>query len=134
MWIIALILSFILVPLIEVALFIQVGKAIGILATVAIVLALGAMGAILVKWQGMKVLREIMATLASGEIPGNELLEGVIVLVAGALLITPGFFTDAVSLAILLPPGRRILRDAIKRIAAARISRKVSRFNFVFRV
>lgn len=117
-----MILAFILVPLIEVALFIQVGGAIGTLQTVLLVLALGFLGGAMVRWQGLVVIRHIRRALSRGEIPADELVEGLIVLVCAALLITPGFFTDMVGIIAILPPGRTILRDALKRVFSKRIA------------
>ncbi len=134
MWIFALIFSFVTIPLLEIALFIQIGKAIGTLATVAMVLALGAAGMMLAKWQGLKVFREIMESFYRGKIPADGLIEGALVLAAGVLLITPGFLTDAIGLAILLPPGRKLMRTAMRRMAIARLSKRISRCTYAFKI
>lgn len=117
-------------PLIEIALFIQVGKIIGTFATIGVILLLGVVGAVLVKWQGLRVLRDIRRALDRGDIPGDGLIEGVLVLVSGALLITPGFFTDMIGLAILFRPGRSLIRKAIKRA----FYKRVARYQFILHV
>lgn len=107
---------FIVVPLIEVYLLIKVGSVIGAPWTIFLVVFTAMLGAFLVRSQGFSTLRRIQANLADGELPAMELLEGVFLLVAGALLLTPGFFTDAVGFACLTPPLRRaVIRYALER-------------------
>ncbi|MFA9460104.1 FxsA family protein [Thiohalorhabdus methylotrophus] len=97
---------FLAVPLLEVYLLIEVGQAIGAPLTIAAVVGTALLGAALVRYQGMVTVTRFYAQLARGELPGFTLFEGACLLVAGALLLTPGFFTDAVGFALLTPPFR----------------------------
>jgi UPF0716 protein FxsA len=98
---------FLVVPLVEIYLLIKIGGIVGAPWTIFLVVFTAVLGAFLVRSQGFSTLRRIQANLAAGELPAMELLEGVLLLVAGALLLTPGFFTDAVGFACLTPPLRR---------------------------
>lgn len=97
------------VPLIEIGLFIVVGREIGVLATMAAVVATALAGAFLVRRQGLATLERARGELERDHIPAGALGEGLAILVAGALLLTPGFFTDAIGFALLVPPLRRSL-------------------------
>jgi UPF0716 protein FxsA len=100
---------FVAVPIIEIALFIQVGGAIGLWPTLAIVVATALAGTVLMRWQGVEALRRLQAALERGGDPSGPLVHGALILVAGVLLLTPGFFTDAVGLSLLVPPVRAAL-------------------------
>ena len=114
MW---LFLLFLIVPLIEIALFIEVGGAIGLWPTLAIVVATAALGTVLVRGQGAMALGDIRRSLNELRDPTEPLAHGAMILFSGALLLTPGFFTDAVGFALLVPPvRRRLLREARRRI------------------
>ncbi|MGH1423588.1 MAG: FxsA family protein [Pseudooceanicola sp.] len=104
MW---LLIAFIAVPMIEIALFVQVGGAIGLGWTLAIVLLTAIIGTWLVRAQGAMALNNIQQSFSELSDPTQPLAEGAMILFAGALLLTPGFFTDAVGFALLLPPVRR---------------------------
>jgi len=107
------------VPVIEIALFIQVGGLIGVWPTIGLVLLSAAMGAALLRAQGLSALGQVQARLQAGEDPGPALAHGALILVAGLLLLTPGFFTDALGLALLVPPLRAaVIRHAGRRMAA----------------
>jgi len=99
---------FILIPILEIYLLIQVGGVIGALPTVLIVIATAAIGAFLLRLQSIATLQRVQTTLSQGEMPAIELMEAVILLVCGALLLTPGFFTDALGFLGLLPYTRRL--------------------------
>jgi UPF0716 protein FxsA len=116
-----LLLLFIVVPAVELALLIEVGSRIGTLATLAIIAATGVLGAALARQQGLRTLRAIQDELGRGELPASSLVDGVIILVAGALLITPGILTDAVGFLCLVPR----LRDAAKRMLQRRFERAI---------
>lgn len=108
---------FVLVPIIEIALFIQVGGAIGLWPTLGIVVATALAGTLLVRRQGRAALDRLQGDLRRGADPGAALAEGAAILIAGVLLLTPGFFTDGLGLALLVPPTRALLmRLALKRI------------------
>lgn len=114
-------LAFIVVPLIEVALFVQVGGLIGLWPTLGVILATAAAGAALVRAQGVAVVARLRAALEGFGDPVEPAAHGVLILLAGALLLTPGFFTDAVGFALLAPPVRAVLLLRLKgRILAAR--------------
>ena len=104
-----LFLLFILVPVIEIALFIEVGTVIGTWPTVGLIVLTAFAGSWLMRRQGLAAMRDFQARLLAGDPPGQLLAEGAMILFAGALLLTPGFFTDAAGLALLLPPVRRWL-------------------------
>jgi UPF0716 protein FxsA len=102
-----LIAVFLVVPLIEVALFIAVGGQIGIAPTILLCIASAVLGALIVRYQGLQTLARLQDRLRLGEMPTSELAEGAAILAAGVLLITPGFFTDAIGFILLAPPARR---------------------------
>ena len=102
-----LFLAFLLVPLTEIYVLIQVGSVIGALSTVILVVFTAVLGAALIRAQGLATLARMRATMDRGEVPAMELLEGACLLVAGALLLTPGFVTDTVGFALLIPGLRR---------------------------
>jgi UPF0716 protein FxsA len=102
-----LLLLFTTVPLVELALLLWIGARIGVLPTVALILGTGVAGASLARLQGLATWRRFQAALAAGRLPGSELLEGLLILVAGALLLTPGILTDAAGFLLLVPPARR---------------------------
>jgi len=103
----ALFFLFITVPIIEIALFIEVGGAIGLWPTLLIVVATAVIGTSLVRAQGMRALGDLRASLRDFRDPTEPLAHGAMILVAGVLLLTPGFFTDTIGLLLLLPPVRR---------------------------
>lgn len=115
MW---LLLAFIAVPLIEIGLFIKIGGWLTLWPTLAIVLITAILGTFLVKQQGLRVLDELRTSMQAMQDPISPLAHGAMILFAGALLLTPGFFTDAVGFALLVPAIRRYLISAI----ASRVS------------
>ncbi|MGD2075983.1 MAG: FxsA family protein [Gammaproteobacteria bacterium] len=104
-----LFLLFLLVPLVEIYFLIKVGNLIGAIPTIGLVVLTALLGAVLLRLQGWVTLQRTRMTLARGELPALEVLEGVLLLFSGALLLTPGFVTDAVGFAFLVPPLRRAL-------------------------
>ena len=106
------------VPLIEIAVFIEVGQHIGLGATLALIVATAMAGTALLRYQGLATLARARETVARGDVPLQEVLDGVCLLVAGALLLTPGFFTDAAGALLLVPIVRRLIqRWALDRFA-----------------
>ena len=101
-----LFIAFLMVPIIEIALFIQVGGAIGLWPTLAIVVLTAFLGTWLVRAQGRMALGQLQASFSELNDPTEPLAHGAMILVAGALLLTPGFFTDAVGFALLVPAFR----------------------------
>ncbi|MGO2160529.1 MAG: FxsA family protein [Vibrio toranzoniae] len=104
-----LLLLFIFVPIIEIGLFIQVGGFLGLWPTIALVLITAFAGASLVRSQGIQTLMSVQGRLQQGEMPAQQILEGVMLAVAGVLLLTPGFMTDALGMLVLLPAPRAII-------------------------
>ncbi|MFW6078112.1 MAG: FxsA family protein [Gemmatimonadota bacterium] len=110
-----LLLLFIAVPLIELALLIRVGTLIGIWPTMAIVVATGVAGAALARAQGLRVWLGIRDDLRQGRMPVQGLVDGLLVLVGGVLLLTPGVLTDLLGIALLLPWTRAVARRYLRR-------------------
>jgi UPF0716 protein FxsA len=119
----ALVAMFIVVPLVELYLIIQVvGEAIGPWWTIALLAADSVLGALLLKSQGRAVWRRFNEALAVGRIPHREVVDGVLVIFGGAFLITPGFLTDIVGLLLLVPPTRAVIRRLVVRRLGARVA------------
>ncbi|WP_172565133.1 FxsA family protein [Vibrio navarrensis] len=104
-----LLLLFICVPIIEIGLFIQVGGFLGLWPTIGLVLLTAFVGASLVRSQGLQTLLSVQQRLQQGELPAQQIVEGVMLAVAGVLLLTPGFMTDAMGMVVLLPAPRAAL-------------------------
>jgi UPF0716 protein FxsA len=109
-----LFLLFITVPLIELFLFLVIGQKIGILPTFAIILLTGVLGAGLARSQGLKVLAKYQQSIAQGKLPHEAVIDGLLILIAGALLLTPGFLTDTMGFLLLAPPVRQIVRGRLE--------------------
>ncbi|HGS4861089.1 TPA: FxsA family protein [Vibrio cholerae] len=117
-----LLFLFIAVPVIEIALFIQVGSVLGVWPTIGLVLLTAIVGASLVRSQGLRTLLTVQQRLAQGQLPAQQILEGVMLAVAGVLLLTPGFFTDILGLMILLPAPRAYLaKQLMSRVVVGNI-------------
>jgi UPF0716 protein FxsA len=108
-----LVLLFILVPTLELILLIKLGSIIGALPTVAIVFITAVLGASLLRREGVSTLMKARQRLDSGQVPANELVEGALLVMSGAFLLTPGFITDTVGFACLVPSLRRQMAAAI---------------------
>lgn len=115
-----LIALFVIVPLAELYVILKVGDLIGVLPTLALLALSSLVGSGLLRSQGRTVWRQFNQTLAAGRMPHRELFDGVAVIFGGAFLITPGFLTDLVGLALLAPPTRRLVRQ----LAARRLGRR----------
>jgi UPF0716 protein FxsA len=120
-----LLLLFILVPAIELVLLIQLGSLIGILPTLAVIVITGFLGAGLARHQGLGVLRQVQSEIAAGRLPAHPILDGVLILVAGALLMTPGFLTDLAGFLFLIPASRVVIKQLVWR----RLERAVKQGN-----
>ena len=108
-----LLLLFILVPLAELYLFLELGNWIGLPTTLAIIVITGFLGAWLTKAQGIRALTRFQQANAEGRLPHQEILDGLLILLAGAVLLTPGFLTDTVGFLLLLPPCRAVIRGRL---------------------
>lgn len=104
---IALFLIFVVVPIIEISILIQVGEQLGLVPTVALVIFTAAIGASLVRSQGLQTLMSAQQKLQQGQAPGQEIVEGIMLAIAGVLLVTPGFVTDGLGLLLLTPVTRK---------------------------
>jgi UPF0716 protein FxsA len=116
-----LVLLFIAVPIVEIYVIIQVGQAIGALWTILVLVADSILGSMLMRAQGRAAWRRFNEAVAAGRVPAREVLDGVLVIFGGALLLTPGFVTDAFGLAFLLPPTRAVIRRLLARRFAGRL-------------
>lgn len=116
-----LIFIFVAVPLLELAILLQIGQWIGLLPTVALVVTTGVAGAALARRQGIRAFLAVQRELASGRLPGRSLLDGLAILVGGALLLTPGVLTDVIGFGLLVPVSRRWLQLLARRGLERRI-------------
>lgn len=103
-----------IVPIIEIALFIVIGGQIGLGWTLAMILVTAILGTIMLRSQGFAVMERIRAETRAGRIPGRELAHGLMLLLAGVLLLTPGFFTDAIGFLLFVPPVRDGIYGGLK--------------------
>jgi len=110
-----LLLLFVVVPLVELYVIIQVGQAIGAVPTIALLLLDSVLGSLLMRSQGRAAWRRFQAAVAEGRTPAREVLDGVLVIFGGAFLLTPGFVTDVVGVFLLLPPTRALVRRGLVR-------------------
>lgn len=117
-----LFLLFILVPFVEIWGILTVGSWIGAMPTLLVIVLTALIGSFLLKREGIQTLTRAKSKLNAGQMPMHEMLEGILLAVAGALLLTPGFFTDLVGLFLLLPMGRGlIIRELSKRMVVAQM-------------
>lgn len=116
-----LVVLFIAVPILELAVIIQVGQEIGVLPTIAILIADSILGSVLMRSQGRAAWRRFNEALAAGRPPAREVLDGVLVIFGGALLLTPGFLTDVLGLLLLIPPTRALFRGVLVRRLGSRL-------------
>jgi UPF0716 protein FxsA len=119
--ILPLVLLFIVVPIVEIYVIIQVGQAIGALWTIALLVADSILGSMLMRSQGRTAWRRFNEAIAAGRVPAREAIDGVLVIFGGALLLTPGFVTDVFGLSFLLPPTRAVIRGLLVRRFAGRL-------------
>ncbi|WP_164002599.1 FxsA family protein [Pyxidicoccus caerfyrddinensis] len=110
-----LLLAFTVVPFIELYLLLAIGREVGFLPTLAMVLVTGLVGAWLARREGGRVLRSWRESMARGQVPEEGIVSGALVLVGGALLVAPGVFTDVVGLLLLLPPTRRFVAARLRK-------------------
>ncbi len=117
-----LVLIFIVVPVAEIYVIIKVGEAIGVVPTIALLILDGFLGAALLRSQGRAVWARFNEALVRGKIPAREVLDGAMVILGGAFLITPGFISDVIGALLLIPPSRAIFRGIVARLALRRAS------------
>lgn len=116
-----LLVALIVVPLLELFVIIQVGQQIGALPTILLLLAVSLLGAYLLRREGRATWRAFREASAQGSVPTRQVVDGALVLLGGALMLTPGFLTDAVGLLCVLPFTRAALRGLLTRYAGARL-------------
>ncbi len=116
-----LLLLFTLVPLAELVLLLVLADATTWEFTLALVLVTGMLGAWLARREGLRCWRRVDEEIAAGRLPGDPLIDGLMILLAGALLVTPGILTDLVGFLLLIPPARRLLKNRLRRRFQARI-------------
>jgi UPF0716 protein FxsA len=117
-----LFLLFVTVPVLELFIFLVLGQRIGIGATFVIILLTGFLGAYLAKSQGLKALARYQESLAQGRLPHEAIIDSLLILIAGALLLTPGFLTDALGFALLAPSVREVIRGRLEKSLKERIT------------
>jgi len=110
---IKLLLIFVIVPVMELYILIEAGRMIGIGATIGLIMLTGVAGAWLARSQGLEILRRIQQETANGQMPAQTLIDGALILVGGLLLLTPGFFTDALGFSFLVPITRELWRKGL---------------------
>lgn len=115
-----LVILFIVVPILELYVIIQVGQLIGVVPTLILLLADALLGSWLLKHEGRSAWRRFNEALAARRFPGKEVADGVLIIIGGTLLLTPGFVTDIFGLFLLLPPTRAIARRVLKRLTIGR--------------
>lgn len=109
-----LLLAFLIVPIIELYLFVEVANWIGFGAALLWIVGVSVVGAWLVKREGVSAFRRANERVARGEVPTDELITGILILFAGALMLTPGFLTDAIGVLLLFPPSRALVRRRLR--------------------
>ena len=110
-----LLLLFTLLPMTELVLLIKIGRHIGLLNAILIVIATGISGASLARWQGLAVIREVQNQLSVGIMPKEEILDGIMILAGGLLLLTPGLITDFIGLTAIIPITRKWIKYLVKK-------------------
>ena len=125
MWFLLIVALIVVIPLAELYFIVQVGQELGILPTIALLIVISAVGSALVKREGIRVYREFVSAIRAGVEPTKQIVAGVCVLGAGVMFLAPGFFSDIVGIALLLPPTRRaatwlVLRGSARRTTVIR--------------
>ena len=116
-----LVAALVIVPLVEIYVLVQVGQVIGALPTIALLVVMSLVGAWLLRREGRRTWRAFRAAMGSGRVPAREVADGALVIFGGALLLTPGFATDLLGLALVLPPSRAVFRRALTKLVARRL-------------
>jgi UPF0716 protein FxsA len=120
-----LLLLFISVPLIELYVIVRVNEYIGLKWTIIIIVSTGVLGSWLARTQGRKILSKIREELSRGSVPGNKIIEGLILLIGGLVLLFPGYITDFIGFMLMIPGNRRLIREMLKRRFANKIRAQV---------
>lgn len=107
-------LLLLIIPILEIAVFILVGSQIGVLATLAMIFVTAILGTFFLRQQGLSILQKLQAESQAGNIPGRELVHGAMIMIAGVLLLTPGFVTDSIGFLLFFPPFRDLAWNFLK--------------------
>lgn len=108
----------VVVPLVELYVIVNVGSVIGVLPTIALLIAISMIGSVIVKHEGLRVWRRFMSQVRGGTVPERDIIEGALILIAGVLMLAPGFVSDVVGVLLLLPP----IRSVVVRLVSRRIT------------
>jgi len=126
-----LLILFICIPVLEIAILLKLGNILGIWATLAVIMITAIVGASLARLEGLRVVNKIHTELQGGYLPTEELTDGILILVAGIVLLTPGFFTDTVGILVLIPWTRKYIKNYLKKKFDTYIaSRRNNSFHF----
>ena len=115
------VLALIVVPIVEIYVIVQVGQGIGVLPTLALLVLMSLVGGFLLRREGRRTWGALTSALQAGRVPAKEVADGALVVLGGALLLTPGFATDAIGLLCILPPSRAVLRRVLTGVVARRL-------------
>lgn len=126
-WIIFLI--FIVIPAIEIGIFVWTGSYLGIWALISLIIITGIIGTLLVKYQGLETLRRAQLAMQRGELPGEQILDGICIILGAVLLISPGFLTDTIGFLLVLPWSRK----PFKRLMIPFIKKNMNNGFFIYR-
>ena len=124
---------FIILPLLEIALLVQIGQAIGLAWTLVIVIATGFLGATLARRQGLRTWLAIQARLRQGQVPAGALVDGLLILIGGIVLLTPGILTDLFGFALLVPATRDRFKSALRKRFQRAVERGEAGFTVILR-
>jgi UPF0716 protein FxsA len=119
--------AFLVVPIAELAVIVAVAQQVGVIETIGILIVVSILGSVLAKRQGMEVWARFRTALARGDIPSEEIIDGFLVLLGAALLLTPGFLTDVLGIVLLVPPSRRIVKAGVRSGVRRRIVARAGR-------
>ena len=117
-------LGIIMLPLIEILLFLFASSLIGISWTLSIIIATSILGVVMLRKQGMKALRNVQIQWSQGNIPGEEILNSLCIFIGGGLLLFPGFLTDILGMIILFPPSRQIFKGVMVKVLRRKLQSK----------
>lgn len=109
-----LFIVFVVVPILELAVIIQVGQVLGVVETILALIAVSLIGAVLVKREGLRAWYRVNEAVRAGRVPAQEVVDGALVLLGGALMLTPGFLTDALGLVLVVPITRAVVNRAVR--------------------
>jgi UPF0716 protein FxsA len=122
-----LIIAFTLIPAIELYLLIKVGGVIGAERTLLVIILTGVAGAYLARREGVRIFFSVQEKLSQGQMPGNEMVDGLLILLSGAFLVTPGFVTDIAGFSMLVPQARTVVREYLKTYFKDRVAMQTMR-------